>query len=62
MLRDHNLFDLCERLKYFGSDEPIPEALIWYLFTGEIPKESEVKFLIQNVQERGIIPADVEKL
>ncbi len=62
MFRKHNLFELCEKLKFFGSEEPIPEALIWYLFTGEIPKESEVKFLIKSMQERSKISKEVETL
>jgi citrate synthase len=62
MYRDKNLFDLCEELKFFKSEEPIPEALIWFLFTGEIPNEAQVKFLIGNMQQRGKIPDDVEKL
>ena len=62
MYRDNNLFDLCEKLKFFGSEEPIPEALIWYLFTGEIPTADQTKFLIKNMQGRSQIPAEVENL
>jgi citrate synthase len=62
MYRNHNLFELCEELKFFGGDEPNPEALIWYLFTGEIPDEEQVAFLIKNMRERSQIPTEVETL
>lgn len=62
MYRHFNLFDLCENLKFKGSPEPLPEALVWYLFTGEIPTEQQVDFLIQNMQERGHLPKDTEHL
>ena len=51
MYRQHNLFDLCETLKYKGSKEPLPEALIWYLFTGEIPNESQIESTIKEITE-----------
>lgn len=56
MLRNHNLFDLCEELKYKGSDEPLPEALLWFLFAGEIPNAQQIEFMIKMVQERGKLP------
>lgn len=61
MYRDHNLFDLCEHLKH-GTEEPIPEALIWYLFTGQIPDKAQVKATIDSMHKRSEIPMDVEKL
>lgn len=62
MYRKHNLFELCEKLKFIDSQEPIPEALIWYLFTGEVPNESQIRFMIKNIQERSKIPSEVEDL
>jgi citrate synthase len=62
MFRGKNLFDLCEELKYKGSEEPLPEALIWYLFTGEIPNVHQIEFLIKNIQQRSSIPSETEHL
>jgi citrate synthase len=52
LLRNHNLFDLCDHLKYKKSNEPLPEALIWFLFTGEIPNESETASVIEDIHRR----------
>jgi citrate synthase len=52
LYRDHNLFELTEKLKFFGASEPCPEALIWFLFTGEIPNEVQVKFIEQNMKDQ----------
>ena len=62
MYRNHNLFELCEKLKFRGSEEPLPEALIWYLFTGEIPTNEQVEFMIKNVHERSALPKETEDL
>ena len=62
MYRNHNLFELCELLKFFGSDEPNPEALIWYLMTGNIPNEEQVTYMIGAMNRRSKIPKDVETL
>ena len=62
MFRKHNLFDLCKELKYKGSDEPLPEALIWFLFTGEIPNEKQIEFMIKNINDRSKIPKETESL
>ena len=62
MYRNHNLFDLCEMLKFRGSEEPLPEALIWYLFTGEIPTAHQVEFMIKNIHKRSVVPEETEKL
>lgn len=52
LLRNHNLFELCEKLKYNNSEEPLPEALLWYLFTGEIPNSTQIKSIMDEVSER----------
>ena len=62
MFRNYNLFELCDKLKYKGSEEPIPEALIWFLFTGELPTEQETKFVIENLNKRSAIPDETKKL
>lgn len=62
MYRDFNLFELCEKLKYKGSDEPIPEALIWFLFTGELPTENETTSVIHNLNKRATIPQETKNL
>jgi citrate synthase len=62
MYRNHNLFQLCEELKFRNSEEPLPEALIWYLFTGEVPTAPQVEFMIKNVQQRSQLPKETEDL
>lgn len=62
MFRQHNLFELVDKLKYKGSDEPLPEALLWFLFTGEVPNESQIKYMIDQVHTRGAIPEETVKL
>lgn len=52
MLRGRNLFDLCEHLKYRGSEEPVAESLLWYLFTGEFPNDSQTEFVIHDLHRR----------
>ena len=62
MLRNYNLFDLCEKLKFKGSEEPLPEALIWFLFTGELPSESETHSVIESLHRRSEIPQETQNL
>jgi len=62
MFRNYNLFELCDKLKYNKSEEPIPEALIWFLFTGELPSESQTKSVIENLASRSQIPQETVKL
>lgn len=62
LYRSHNLFDLCEELKYKNSQEPLPEALIWYLFTGEVPNEAQIESVIQEVNKRSHLPKETEEL
>lgn len=52
LLRNQNLFDLVKTLKHKNSEEPIPEALLWYLFTGEIPTESQTESVIEDIHRR----------
>jgi citrate synthase len=62
MYRGHNLFEVCEHLKYKNSAEPLSEALLWFLFTGEIPNEKQTEFLIKDIHRRGTIPKETEQL
>jgi citrate synthase len=62
MYRGHNLFEVCEHLKYKNSAEPLSEALLWFLFTGEIPNEKQTEFLIKDIHRRGVIPKETEAL
>jgi citrate synthase len=62
MFRNFNLFELCDRLKFKGSEEPLPEALIWFLFTGELPSESETNSVIESLHRRSEIPAETQAL
>jgi citrate synthase len=59
---EKNIFDLTNKLKYKGSEEPITEGLIWYLFTGQIPTESETSFMIKEIERRHALPKETEKL
>jgi len=52
LLRNRNLFDLCETLKFNGSEEPLPEALMWLMFTGEVPNNEQIKQVMNEVKTR----------
>jgi len=52
LLRNQNLFDLTKSLRYKGSEEPIVESLLWFLFTGEIPTEKQTEFVINDLHKR----------
>jgi citrate synthase len=52
LLRNHNLFELCDTLKFEGSDEPLPEALMWLMFTGEIPNKTQITQVMAEVSHR----------
>lgn len=45
-----------------GSKEPVPEAMLWLLLTGEVPTEAEVRQLTQELHSRAELPAGVESL
>ena len=62
LYRQHNLFDLCNELKYKNSPEPLPESLIWFLFTGEVPTLSQTEETIKEINKRGFIPKETENL
>jgi citrate synthase len=62
MYRDHNLNDLSERLKYKNSEGPLSEALLWLLFTGEIPSENNTEEVIKELHRRSDISKETEML
>lgn len=45
-----------------GKGEPLPEATLWLLMTGEIPTDAEVKQLTAELQARSVLPDHVEKM
>lgn len=45
-----------------GGSEPLPEAALWLLLTGEFPSVSELKEFQTEIFNRGQIPADIEAL
>jgi len=45
-----------------GTKEPLPEAMLWLLLTGEVPTEAETRQLTQELHARSALPAHVETL
>lgn len=45
-----------------GGHEPLPEALLWLLLTGEVPTESQTKHVSEDLASRAKVPAWVDKL
>ena len=45
-----------------GGSEPLPEAALWLLLTGEFPSASELKEFQTEIYNRGALPADAEAL
>ena len=39
-----------------GGSEPLPEALLWLLMTGEVPTQSQVDGLIADMNKRAPLP------
>ena len=44
------------------DDEPLPEALLWLLLTGEVPTAEQTKGLTEELHARAKLPAHVEPL
>jgi citrate synthase len=52
-----------ERLpKAKGGREPLPEALLWLLLTGEVPSQAQANALSHQLAIAAELPADVSKL
>jgi citrate synthase len=45
-----------------AKGEPIPEATLWYLMTGEVPTKEEVKFIQEDLHKRSAIPEHVKNV
>lgn len=45
-----------------GGNEPLPEAALWLLLTGEFPSQSELVEFQTELYNRGQIPAETEAL
>jgi len=59
--RDHKIEDLRGRLPTVqGGKEPLPEALLWLLLTGEIPSPEETMMIQQELASRAKVPKHVE--
>ena len=43
-----------------NGHEPLPEAFLWLLLTGEIPQDHEFKDISAEILEHGAVPDDVE--
>lgn len=39
-----------------GGNEPLPEALLWLLMTGEVPSDAQVQGLIADMNKRAPLP------
>ncbi|MDP2435178.1 MAG: citrate (Si)-synthase, eukaryotic [archaeon] len=42
-----------------GGQEPLPEALLWLLFTGEVPTDAQTESVRADLQSREALPAHV---
>merc|ERR1712000_722015 len=45
-----------------GGNEPLPEALLWLLFTGQVPTQSETQSLSDEFARNAEVPAHVTKM
>jgi len=45
-----------------GGNEPLPEALLWLLITGEVPTAEQTKSVTNELHARSKIPSEVKKL
>jgi citrate synthase len=57
------VFLLQEKLpKASGGCEPLPEGLLWLLLSGNLPTQSQVKQLTENLRSRSRLPEYVYQL
>jgi citrate synthase len=58
--RGYNIPQLRELLpKAVGGQEPLPEGLFWLMMVGEIPTESEARWLSSEWSRRSVVPQHV---
>ena len=75
MLWETSLLDSEEGIRFRGlsipeckaqlpsyGEEPVPEALLWLLLTGEIPSEEQLKSLTEELHDRSDLPSHVEPM
>lgn len=63
--RGHTIPDLQKSLPTYSGkqeDEPLPEALIWLLLTGEVPTAAQTQELTDDLHKRAQLPAHVEPM
>lgn len=61
--RGHSLYEICELCPSCNDGgQPIPEAVLWLLLTGEYPHEEELNAFVKEVNQRGQIPKRVEDM
>lgn len=44
------------------ADEPLPEALLWFLLTGDMPTMEQTRWLTHELHRRAKLPAHVENM
>jgi citrate synthase len=64
--RGFSIPELQQKLPTFkgpaGQGEPIPEALIWLLLTGDVPTVEQARSVTEELRHRAKLPAHVEPL
>lgn len=61
--RDKDLYEIRDQCpKAPGGNEPLPEAILWLLLTGEFPNEKELEQFQDELYRRGRIPEETENL
>jgi citrate synthase len=64
--RGFSIPELQQKLPTFkgpaGQGEPIPEALIWLLLTGDVPTVEQARSVTEELRHRSKLPAHVEPL
>lgn len=61
--RQKDLYEIRDQSpKAPGGSEPLPEAVLWLLLTGEFPNDAELAEFQEELNKRGRVPAEAEKL
>lgn len=59
--RGHTFVEATEKLpKAPNGEEPLPEAFIWFLLTGEFPTEEQFRDISAEILANSEVPADIE--
>lgn len=59
--REKDLYEVRDQSpKAPGGSEPLPEAVLWLLLTGEFPTEQELSNFQGELNHRGKIPEETE--